>query len=112
MQFDPSVYFEQPKPVAVLTNTLTASMMEKGNSLYSNRNFKKHVLVKDQILQRFAQHEPGAVRNFIRGNMTLEGVEGLNLRSALDHLHKEHRYEMILVEAGASTTVPCYSERH
>ena len=50
MQLDPKVYFEKPKPVAVLTNTLTSGMVEKGNTLYSDRKYKKHILVKDTAL--------------------------------------------------------------
>jgi len=46
------------------------------------------------------------------GNMTLSGIEGLNLRKAIDHLANEYEYEMILLEPGASTTVPCYSQTH
>ena len=86
MQLDPKVYFEKPKPVAVLTNTLTSGMVEKGNALYSDRKYKKHILVKDTALQRFAEHEPGAITDFKRSNLTVEAVKGLNLRSAIDYL--------------------------
>lgn len=68
--------------------------------------------MKDTSLKRFEEHEPRAAEVFSRGNMTLEGIEGLNLRRAIDYLRKEYRYEMTLVECGASTTVQCYSETH
>jgi len=39
-------------------------------------------------------------------------VKNLNLRKGISHLQNNYNYEMILLEAGASTTVPCYSETH
>ena len=45
-EFDPNVYFEQPKPLAVLTNTLNTNLMEAGNKVYADKRFKKHLLTK------------------------------------------------------------------
>ena len=39
-------------------------------------------------------------------------MQGLNLRKAIGHLQSAYHYDFILVEAGASTTLPCYSETH
>jgi len=32
--FDSKIYFEKPKPVAILTNTLNENLMEVGNPLF------------------------------------------------------------------------------
>ena len=34
------------------------------------------------------------------------------MRKGLKHLQERYKYEMILVECGSSTVVPCYSETH
>ena len=44
--------------------------------------------------------------------MNIDTVEDLNLRKAIAHLQEQYKYKLILVEAGASTVVPCYSETH
>lgn len=108
--FDPKVFFEKPKPVAVMTNQISENLMRVGNSLYQDRKFRKHLLTKPSVLKRVLEHSPSLRQEFAEGNATLDPVEHLNLRKALEHLQEEYSYEMILVEAGASTTVPCYSE--
>lgn len=52
------------------------------------------------------------VEEFARHNTSLDPVSDLNLRTGLDYLQRQYGYEMILVEAGASTTVPGYSQTH
>ena len=87
-------------------------MIEQGNKLYANRHFKKHLLTKPNTLNRFLEHSPHSKETFAEANAHFDPISGLNLRKALAHLRQEHKYEMILVEAGASTTIPCYSETH
>ena len=43
---DPKVYFEKPKPLAVLTNTLNTNLMEAGNRVYADKRYRKHLLTK------------------------------------------------------------------
>ena len=110
MGFDPKIYFEKPKPVAVLTNTLNANLMQVGNRLYADKNYKKHILTKPQSFERFKEFDQSALAEFSKFNTSVSSVEGLNLRKGIEYLQQEYGYEFILVEAGASTTVPCYSE--
>ena len=42
--------------------------------------------------------------------MTIDSVDSLDLRKAIEHLQETYGYEMLLIESGSSTTVPCYSE--
>lgn len=53
MDFDPHVFFERPKPLAVMTNSLSENLLETGNRVYSDRKYKKHLLSKDSVVERF-----------------------------------------------------------
>ena len=86
MELDPKVYFETPKPLAILTNTLNTNLMEVGNKVYADHKYRKHLLTKTSSYDRFIEHSPGAGDHFSRFNATLDSVEGLNLRKAIEHL--------------------------
>lgn len=86
MGFDPKIYFEKEKPVAILTNTLNANLMEVGNRLYADTHFKKHILTKPQTLERLTEFDPEAVAEFARHNTSLDPVSDINLRTGLDYL--------------------------
>jgi len=112
LDFESEIYFEKLKPVAILTNTLNENLMEVGNRLYADRKFKKHILSKPATIKRLLDFSPKVKEEFAQFNTSLDPVEGLNLRKAIEHLQENYAYKMILVEAGASTVVPCYSESH
>ena len=76
--------------------------------VYNNRLFKKHVLVKPQILQRFSAYDPDTIRDARSHNCFFESVPDLNLAEAVKYLQKEHKYKQILVECGPSITRDYY----
>lgn len=86
--------------------------MHVGNRLYQDKKYKKHILSKPADIKRLLDFSPQVKDEFSQFNTSLDPVEGLNLRKAITYLQEEYKYEMILLEAGASTTVPCYSETH
>lgn len=103
---DPRVYFENPKPVAVMTNTVSEALLRAGNRVYADQRFRKHLLTTPAALRQRLGRE-----QLSRANCTLDPVEGLDLNKAVAHLRAEYGYEMMLVECGPSTTAPCYGVR-
>ena len=45
-ELNPEVYFENSKPLAILTNTLNKNLMEVGNKVYADTKYRKHLLTK------------------------------------------------------------------
>ena len=83
MGFDPSIYFEKPKPVAILSNTLNENLIHQGNEIYQDKKYVKHLLTKPAILDRLLEHSEGIRESFGEYNTSLESIEGLNLRKAV-----------------------------
>ena len=84
--FDPKVYFEKEKPVAILTDSLNQNLIEQGNRLFRDRKYRKHILSRPNTLQRLLDHSPDTVDHFERSKTSLDSVDKLNLRNAIKHL--------------------------
>lgn len=111
--FDPHVFFDKPKPIAILSNNINENLISVGNRVYGDKRYRKHILTKDSNLARLLEFSPSIQDKFeTEGNTSIDAVKNLNLRKGISHLQNNYNYEMILLEAGASTTVPCYSETH
>lgn len=116
--FDPSlaeklklpkaVYFKDQKTVCVLTNKLSNNILDSNPLLYQNKKLKKIILSNSAALKRF--QEFGSTSQF-PSHISSHGLENLSLRSGLQFL-KELNHQMILIECGPSTTIPCYSKTH
>lgn len=71
------------------------------------------MLSSDSTAESFLNQYPGISEDLKqRGNTTIEGVQGLNLRKAIEYLQNQHQYELLLIENGPSTAAPCFSETH
>ena len=55
--FDPQVFFEKPKPLAIMTNSLSENLIETHQS-YSDLKYKKHVLCSDSTAESFLSQFP------------------------------------------------------
>ena len=85
MGFDLSVFFDKPKPLAIMTNQLSKNLIETHKS-YTDLRYRKHVLSIDTIVKSFLCQFPGIDEDFRqRANTTVEGVQSLNLRNAIDY---------------------------
>lgn len=104
--FDPKVFFEKPKPVCVMTNTLNKQFTDS-NLLYHETKYRKLVLTKPQTLQRFEMLD-----SQLPPQVEMKAIEDLNMRRAIKYLQEQEKHKMILVECGPSTTIPAYSETH
>ena len=112
---DPNVYFNKQgtKPVAILTNTLAQNFLNTGNLMFRDHKFQKMFLTKPQTLARFRDYDPTTMASLKDHTASIEAIEGLTLRKAITHLQTEHfpsEKSLILVEAGAATTLPAYGE--
>ena len=52
MGFDPKIYFEKPKPLAILSNSISENLMQVGNSVYADLKYQKHLLTKSSEAKR------------------------------------------------------------
>ena len=89
MGLDPRIYFEKDgvKPVAILTNSqIGPELPEVGNKLYANPRFRKHILTKPSLLAHLQEKTPDIAERYREYNMDVAGIEGLNLRKAIEHL--------------------------
>lgn len=96
--------------MAILTNTLEKSLWTNSeNMLYEDKRYKKHVLVRPQVYERFEGFDNDMIeKGKQNNNLHLEQVDGLDLKSAINYLRNTHGYEQLLVECGASTTNQYY----
>ena len=86
MGFDLQVFFDKPKPLAIMTNQLSENLIET-HKAYTDLRYRKHVLSSDTIVDSFLRQFPGINEQFKqRANTTVEGVQGLNLRTAIDYV--------------------------
>ena len=111
------------KPVAILTKDINKNIFvndggDSANQVYYDPRFKKHILVRPNVKERYERYEEGLQveedDNHQLTNTTIEPIENLSLQNSIDYLRQKYGYEQILVECGVSTTKeyyePLYSE--
>ena len=55
--FDPQVFFEKPKAMAIMTNSLSENLVET-HKVYGDLKYKKHVLSSDTTAESFLSQFP------------------------------------------------------
>lgn len=100
------------KPIAILTNDINKNIFcgsDDINEVYLDSRFKKHIMVKPNIKDRFESYLN--VENEMEisyTNTLIEDVPDLKLANAIDYLRTKYNYEQVLVECGNSTTKEYY----
>ena len=64
LELDPKEFFKTPKPVAILTNTLSSNLIASGNPMFRDPKYKKIVLSKPSIVERFNDFSPNSAHEF------------------------------------------------
>ena len=101
-----------------MTNSLSDHMLDNGNFIYRDTRYKKLLLCEQRSYDHFNLRYPDGVKRLeAYNNILVPFADKLSLRKAITYLQKPnpasmHGFEQILIENGASTTVPCYSETH